>query len=46
MPEASVASVIEAAGRGLRPVEHHGITLEANPSSVEAGVFAAIGLRV
>jgi len=39
MPEASVASVIEAAVEVFAPSNTMEITLEANPSSVEAGRF-------
>ncbi len=37
----SVAAVIEAASAAFRPAEAVEITLEANPTSVEAGRFAA-----
>ncbi|MEJ7934584.1 radical SAM family heme chaperone HemW [Sphingobium sp. AN558] len=40
MPPAIVAALIEAASRHWRPVPDMEITLEANPSSVEAARFA------
>jgi oxygen-independent coproporphyrinogen-3 oxidase len=40
MPPATVAAVIEAATRAWPPVDGIEITLEANPSSVEAARFA------
>ena len=40
MPPATVAAVIEAAGRHWRFAEEVEITLEANPTSAEAGAFA------
>jgi putative oxygen-independent coproporphyrinogen III oxidase len=42
MPPALVAALIEAAGRHWRFADHIEITLEANPSSVEAANFAAL----
>ena len=42
MPPATVASLIEAAARHWRIADDIEITLEANPSSVEAANFAAL----
>lgn len=42
MPPALVAALIEAAGRHWRLADDIEITLEANPSSVEAANFAAL----
>ncbi|KQM27822.1 MULTISPECIES: radical SAM family heme chaperone HemW [unclassified Sphingomonas] len=42
MPPATVAAIIEAASRQWPPTENIEITLEANPSSVEAARFADI----
>ena len=42
MPPRTVAALIEAAGRHWRLAENVEITLEANPSSVEAAKFAAL----
>lgn len=42
MPPDLVAALIEAAGRHWRFADHIEITLEANPSSVEAANFAAL----
>ncbi|MCA1662552.1 MAG: radical SAM family heme chaperone HemW [Novosphingobium sp.] len=44
MPPATVAALIEAAGRHWRFSDDIEITLEANPSSVEAANFAALAL--
>jgi oxygen-independent coproporphyrinogen-3 oxidase len=43
MPPATVAAVIERAGRHWRFADDIEITLEANPTSVEAAKFAALG---
>src|SRR5687768_7112462 len=44
MPPATVAALIEAAAKHWRFAEGVEITLEANPSSVEAANFAALAL--